>query len=138
MSRRYSIEIVNKISELHRVFDLVTKLAKENSLNRECDYNLNLILEEFLLNLIKYGYKKDRKDYIVISIELTETGMTICVEDTSDSFDIRSAADIDPNLKRNERQVGGIGIKLIKAVTKEIDYHVIEGKNLTTFICSKT
>lgn len=116
---------------------MITKISQENSLNKDCDYNLNLILEEYLLNLIKYGYTDGRKEIILVDIELSIDGMRIRVTDNADSFDIRNAADYDSDLKLEDRKVGGIGIKLIKALVNRIDYERAGEKNITTFICSK-
>lgn len=137
MNRHYSIEIVNRVSELNRIFEMITKFSLENSLSRDCDYNLNLILEEYFLNLIKYGYKDGRKDIIVVNIELSIDGMRIKVTDSADSFDIRNAEDYDSEMKLEDRRVGGIGIKLIKALVKRIDYEKMGENNIATFICSK-
>ncbi len=133
MNRMYKLEIETRISELIRVFKFLSDICIENKFSSDVEFDLNLIFEEFLLNLINYGYKGIDSEKICIEIEVYQDLIKIRITDTAVSFDIRETGDFDSSLPLDKRRVGGIGIHLIKSAVDKIDYESISGKNITTF-----
>ncbi len=129
----YKLEIETRISELIRVFKFLSDICIENKFSSDVEFDLNLIFEEFLLNLINYGYKGIDSEKICIEIEVYQDLIKIRITDTAVSFDIRETGDFDSSLPLDKRRVGGIGIHLIKSAVDKIDYESISGKNITTF-----
>lgn len=52
--------------------------------------------------------------------------------DTGKEFDPTMVPDADISLSAEDRQIGGLGIFLIRQIMNEVKYERIEGKNILT------
>jgi anti-sigma regulatory factor (Ser/Thr protein kinase) len=127
--------IKNSLEELQKVQSFIEGQADEWSLRPEIKFNLNLILEEYVTNLISYGYHDDKEHQITIEIFNDGKQLKVEVMDDAGPFDITGIPEnkeIDKPLE--ERKIGGLGIHFIRALADEIDYQSKSGKNKLTFI----
>ncbi len=132
-NKSYKLEIESRTSELIRVFDFLSSVCKENNFRNDLVFDLNLIFEEYLLNLLHYGYRGKETENILIEIEVDSETVITRITDTAESFDIREAKEYDASLPLEKRRIGGIGIQLMKAVVNKIEYESSLGKNIITF-----
>jgi serine/threonine-protein kinase RsbW len=127
--------ITNSMEELQKVQTFIDGLADEWVLKPEMRFNLNLILEEYISNLVNYGYH-DAGEH-TISIEVFREGSQVRVEviDDAGPFDITETPDnedVDKSLE--ERKIGGLGIHFIKTLADDLDYQTGTAWNRLTFI----
>ena len=95
-------------------------------------FNLNLILEEAVANIINYAYPKEKNEKIYLSARLQDGSIVLVLTDTGKEFDPTMAPEADVTLSADERQIGGLGIFLIRQIMNEVKYERIEGKNILT------
>ena len=102
------IRIKNHLDELERVNRFVEEIGEELGLDMELQMNLNLVMEEMVVNVISYAYPEGKE------------------------FDptMKEPADMDVNPA--ERDLGGMGIYIVKNIMNEVTYQRLEGKNLLT------
>ena len=120
-SRRILIQ--NRTEQLESVQLFLDELAETWSLKPELIFEINLILEEYITNLINYGYHDDKGHEISIEIYNEENRLKIMISDDAGPFDITKVpenTDIDHPV--DERKIGGLGIHLIKKFTDQIEY----------------
>lgn len=129
---RKELEIHNEISELNRVAAFVEEVGEELQLTPELVFNLNLVLEEAVSNIIYYAYPKQVEHEIVVQAELMDKSLVFTLTDSGKPFDPTQAEDADITLSGEERQIGGLGIFLIKQIMNEVEYQRVEGKNVFT------
>lgn len=127
-----SIVLANDISEISRLNEFVEAIGEEFSLAPDVTFNLNLVLEEAVVNIINYAYPKEEHEKIYLSAHLHNGSIVLVLTDTGKEFDPTMVPDADITLSADERQIGGLGIFLIRQIMNEVKYERIEGKNILT------
>ena len=127
-----SIILTNNISEISRLNEFVEEIGNEFSLSPDVVFNLNLVLEEAVVNIINYAYPKEEHETIYLSARLHEGSVVLVLTDTGKEFDPTLAPEVDITLSADERPIGGLGIFLIRQIMNEVRYERIDGKNVLT------
>ena len=127
-----SIVLANDISEIGKLNEFVEEIGCELSLSSDVIFNLNLVLEEAVVNVINYAYPKEEHESIYLSAHLHEGSIVLVLTDTGKEFDPTLAPDVDITLSADERPIGGLGIFLIRQIMNEVRYERIDGKNILT------
>ena len=107
-------------------------MGEEFSLTPDVIFNLNLVLEEAVANVINYAYPKEEHESIYLSAKLQEGSIVFVLTDTGKEFDPTMAPEADITLSAEDRPIGGLGIFLIRQIMNEVKYERIEGKNVLT------
>lgn len=127
-----SIILANDISEITRLYEFIEEIGNDFSLSPDIVFNLNLVLEEAVVNVINYAYPKEEHQYIYLSATMKDGSIVLVLTDTGKEFDPTAAPEADITLSADERQIGGLGIFLIRQIMNEVRYERIEGKNVLT------
>ena len=127
-----SIILTNDISEISKLNEFVEAIGNEFSLSPEVIFNVNLVLEEAVVNVINYAYPKEKHESIYLSARLHEGSIVLVLTDTGMEFDPTMVPEADITLSADERQIGGLGIFLIRQIMNEVKYERIDGKNILT------
>ena len=129
---RKEITIKNQISELERVNQFLDEIAEELGLDMELHMNLNLVLEEMVSNVIFYAYPEGKTAEIELMAESHDKELTFVLSDGGKEFDPTAKEDANPDVNPMERDIGGMGIYIVKNIMNEVTYQRLEGKNLLT------
>ena len=122
--------ISNKATELERIQLFLEQLGTDWSLPAGLIFELNLVLEEYIVNLISYAYSDQAYHEIIIEINKEESQLSILVTDDGNPFNILDAPENDEIEKPvEERRIGGLGVHFIKKLTDHLDYQSDGGKN---------
>lgn len=127
-----SIILANDISELSKLVAFIDEVGEAFALTPDVVFNLNLVLEEAVVNVINYAYPKEEYQYIYLSAHLHEGSIVLVLTDTGKEFDPTLAPEADITLSVDDREIGGLGIFLIRQIMNEVRYERIEGKNVLT------
>ena len=127
-----SIILANDLSEISRLYEFIEGLGEDFSLSPDIVFNLNLVLEEAVVNVINYAYPKEEHESIYLSARMHEGSIILVLTDTGKEFDPTAAPEADVTLSADDRQIGGLGIFLIRQIMNEVKYERIEGKNVLT------
>ena len=127
-----SIILANDIAEIGRLNEFVEEIGSEFSLSTEVIFNLNLVLEEAVVNIINYAYPKEEHEKIYLSARLCDNSIVLVLTDTGKEFDPTMAPEADITLSAEDRPIGGLGIFLIRQIMNEVKYERIDGKNVLT------
>ncbi len=91
-----------------------------------------LVLEEILVNVIHYAYP-DREGEIEVACEiLSSEKFRLTVKDWGRPFNPLERADPDLTLDIDSREIGGVGIFLVKQMTSDLTYQYLNGANVLT------
>ena len=126
------IRIKNQVNELERVNQFVEEICEELGLGMELQMNLNLVIEEMVSNVIFYAYPKEKSEEIELTAESDGKELTFVLSDKGKEFDPTMKEDADPNINPMDRDIGGMGIYIVKNIMNEVTYQRLEGKNLLT------
>ena len=127
-----SIILANDISEISKLNQFFEEIGEEFSLSPAIVFNLTLVLEEAVVNVINYAYPKEEHESIYLSARLHEGSIVLVLTDTGVEFDPTLAPEADITLSAEERPIGGLGIFLIRQIMNEVKYERIDGKNILT------
>ena len=129
---RKEICIKNKISELEKVAQFVEEIGEELGLNMELQMNLNLVMEEMVSNVIFYAYPEGEDAEIELLAKSDGKELTFVLSDQGKEFDPTAKEDADLDVNPAERELGGMGIFIVKNIMNKVTYQRLEGRNLLT------
>jgi serine/threonine-protein kinase RsbW len=117
------IIIINKLDQLDRIQQFLEQLGTEWSLDPGLVFELNLVLEEHITNLVNYAYSDLEEHEISVEFEKHETQLRIVVSDDGKEFNILELPDnTEINKPLEERRIGGLGIHFIKTLMDHLEY----------------
>ena len=129
---RKEICIKNKVSELEKVAQFIEEIGEELGLSMELQMNLNLVMEEMVTNVIFYAYPQDEEADIELLAKSDGKELTFVLSDQGKEFDPTAKEDNDLSVNPAERELGGMGIFIVKNIMNKVTYQRLEGKNLLT------
>ena len=119
-----TLRIKNDIHELSTMNQFLEETGEEMELSPALVMSLNLVMEEAVSNIIFYAYEKGSvvEDAVDITMLLEDKELSIILEDHGVAFDPTQKEDPDITLSAEDRQIGGLGIFLIKKIMDEVSY----------------
>lgn len=124
------LNIINEVKQLNRVTQFVDELGGELLLAPDMISKLNLVLEEAVSNIIFYAYPNEKDKNICIDAEYNSSAIIFTLTDYGIAFDPLKVPDADTNLSADKRNIGGLGIYLIKQIMDDVKYMRIDNKNI--------
>ena len=124
--------IKNRVEELERVARFIDEIGEELSLDMELQMNLNLVMEEMVSNIIFYAYPEGVEATIELSAECDGKELTLILSDQGRAFDPTLKENFDMDVNPAERELGGMGIFIVKNIMNQVTYQRLEGRNLLT------
>ena len=124
--------IKNDISEISKLTIFIDELSEELDFTPELNFNLNLVLEEAVSNVILYAYSKEVQKEITLLANISDNNLIFVLTDSGKEFDPTKVPDADVTLSAEEREIGGLGIFLIRQIMDTVEYQRIDGKNVLT------
>ena len=129
---RKELRIKNQISELEKVAQFIEEIGEELGLSMELQMNLNLVMEEMVTNVIFYAYPQGEVADIELLAKSDGKELTFVLSDQGKEFDPTAKEDADLDVNPADRELGGMGIFIVKNIMNKVTYQRLEGKNLLT------
>lgn len=126
------LTLTNKIEEIGKLEPFTEQIGERLSLAPDLVFNLNLVLEEAVSNVINYAYPHQEGKEINIQASLMKDNLIFVITDSGVAFDPTLVPEADITLSAEERPIGGLGIFIIKQIMNEVNYQRIDGKNVFT------
>ena len=105
----------------------IAPLDKGENLRRD----VCLALEEMAGNIIRYGYDVPGERVIEIGIGFDASEVTLTLRDDGKPFNPMTA-DPPPTGDVEERDIGGVGVYLVRSMVRSMEYRREEGRNVLT------
>jgi serine/threonine-protein kinase RsbW len=121
--------ITNERVELARVKEDVDRFAAAHGLPSTVLADLQVSLDEVISNIISYGYADNAAHEIVIQLRIADGALHATIEDDGAPFDPLSVSLVDVEADLSKRPVGGLGIRLIRALNDEVRYERTGNRN---------
>lgn len=122
------LTLTNKIEEIGKLEPFIEQIGERLSLAPDLVFNLNLVLEEAVSNVINYAYPHQEGKEINIQASLMKDNLIFVITDSGVAFDPTLVPEADITLSAEERPIGGLGIFIIKQIMNEVNYQRIDGK----------
>jgi anti-sigma regulatory factor (Ser/Thr protein kinase) len=125
----------NRINELPELSVRVGALMERWSIPVKIINNIHLAIEELVSNIVFYAFDDVMEHLIVLEFTRTDKGIEIRIEDEGKPFDpVHDRVHVDLTLTSEKRQVGGLGIHLVKTLMDKVEYRRTGNKNIITII----
>ncbi|TXG34835.1 SpoIIE family protein phosphatase [Seonamhaeicola maritimus] len=134
MSKVTSIEIKNQINEMPTVLEHFEEFAMANEFSFAVIQRFNIALDELLNNIISYGFQDEKEHTIEVEIALRNQRLIIIIKDDGIPFNPFQNDPPDTKLSIDKRNIGGLGIHLVKNLVDEYDYNRQTNRNIITLI----
>jgi serine/threonine-protein kinase RsbW len=126
-------EFKKEIASLDAVFTFLGEAMDGVSVSAQGAYAVNLAVEEFFTNMVKYG--KGSQNDIAVSVDREGARLVVRLVDRGvDPFDPASISDADTSIPLEERRIGGLGIQLARNMLDEIRYSYANRASTITII----
>jgi len=119
-----------KVENLSRIIDFVNRELGNKNCSSDVQDMINVAVEEIFVNIANYAYESDAGD-VTMSVSVADKAV-IKFEDTGKHYNPLECA--DPNLEADifSREIGGLGIYLVKKLVDSIEYFRVVDKNVLT------
>ena len=125
-----NILINNNHSEIERLSKAVAEFGKKNNLSSEVIYDVRLALEEVVSNIINYGFEDNYEHQISIEMNLQGETLTMKIKDDGKPFNPLEVKSTNLEKPFDEREIGGMGIYIVRKLMDKILYKREEGNNV--------
>ena len=124
------------LNQLEPVQMFVLDQLKDHPYTERIRAQLDVAVEEIFVNIAHYAYPKDQPGWAVIRCQVDQDPLRITIQfiDWGVPFNPLAKKDADITLSAADRQIGGLGILMVKRSMDEVNYVYENGQNILTLI----
>ena len=129
MSKQLTVDA--KTEKLDEVLEFVGAILEEAECSMKAKIQIDVAVEEIFVNIANYAYM-DSEGVAVISVDIKDSPKTAVIEfrDNGLPFDPLAKPDPDTTLSAEQRQIGGLGIFMVKKSMDDVSYRYEDGQNI--------
>lgn len=125
------LKVEAKTENLASVQDFISAILEENDCNFKVQTQIEIAVEEIFVNIASYAYAPETGD-ATIQAGVEDGMITISFFDSGVPYDPLKKPDPDITLSAEERQIGGLGIFMVKKSMDEMIYEYRDNRNILT------
>lgn len=122
---------VASIDAFPSVIEFFESTLEEFEASMKVITQMNIIAEELFTNVAKFSYP-GKQGYCQIDIEKKENYLEVKFIDNGIPFNPLAKEDPDITLEASERDIGGLGILMVKKMSDKVSYEYISNCNILT------
>ncbi|MBO4340334.1 MAG: SpoIIE family protein phosphatase [Bacteroidales bacterium] len=124
------LTLPNEIGQISQLPGFVEEAVKAAGLEQDIVPRLNLALEEAVTNVIDYAYPPGILGKVELRADIAPGALTFTLLDGGVPFDPTARGEVDINASVEDRQIGGLGIHLVRQIMDEVKYERVDDKNV--------
>jgi sigma-B regulation protein RsbU (phosphoserine phosphatase) len=128
------IELGGRLEEIANVMAALEEFSDSAGLDMGVAQAAELVLDELLTNIISYGFGDAVEHKITVEMLVKANALHIVISDDGICFNPFEQEDPDLESSIDERDLGGLGIHLVKKFMDEYSYQRLEGRNVVTLL----
>lgn len=117
-----------KIENLYPLLDAIDAAIEPYGCSPEVLTTIHICIEEIFVNIVSYAYGEDGGK-VEIDYDVTEHGIEITFIDEGVPYNPLEQETPDLDLSAEEREIGGLGIFMVRTMMDKIDYEFKEERN---------
>ncbi len=119
------------IENIEKVTNFVNAELEALDCSYKAEMQIDLAIDELFGNIANYAYNPETGDATVrLEVEEDPLSVIITFSDNGKPFNPLEAKEPDTTLSAEERQIGGLGIFIVKKYMDMIDYDYRDGQNI--------
>ncbi|MBQ9597526.1 MAG: ATP-binding protein, partial [Bacteroidales bacterium] len=124
----------NNVREIGRLGPFINEIAEKVGIEASLTRKLRLAVEEALVNVIDYAYPIGTEGNVTLRAMYDGHTLKMMIIDSGIPFDPTAKEKADTSLSAEDRQIGGLGILLVRELMDAINYERDNGQNILTLI----
>ena len=124
-----------EVSSINAVTDFVNEQLELADCPMRAQIQIDVAIDEIFSNIAHYAYENGIGD-AEVGVEITDNPDTVEItfEDCGIPYNPLEKEDPDVTLSADDREIGGLGIFMVKKSMDELKYEYRDGKNIFTII----
>ncbi len=113
------------------ITDFVDELLEQYHCPMKAQAQIDIAIDELFSNIVHYAYHPGTGP-ATVRVEVVEEPLSVVITfiDQGVPYDPLAKADPDVTLSAEEREIGGLGIYIVKKNMNEITYEYVDGRNI--------
>ena len=128
------LEIVAKKENLPQVTEFIDLQLEKINCELKKQLQLDIAVEEIYINIASYAYDGNEGPSEIIFDTVDNDNVSITFLDSGVPYNPLAKEDPDITLSAVEREIGGLGIFMVKQSMDDMKYEYKDGKNCLTLI----
>jgi anti-sigma regulatory factor (Ser/Thr protein kinase) len=134
-SARHSRTFPARHEALPRIERFLAEVCGAAGLGRETRLRLTLLVEELFTNTVDHGHGGDSDAPVWLDCEVEPGRIALVYEDTAPPHDpFASVIPPEPGASIEERPVGGLGVLLVSAMARHVEYRRAGDRNRISLV----
>ncbi len=123
------LSITAKLQNLDRVIDFVNEYLESQNCSMRAQLELDIAVEELFVNIAQYAYRP-QEGPVTIQLDTEGDMISVIFIDGGIPYNPWEREDPDTTLPAEEREIGGLGVYMVKKSMDHVDYRYEDGKNI--------
>ena len=129
-----AIVLKNNLKEIEKLSIFIKSILTKQHIDTSQGKQLRLAIEEAVVNVIDYAYPASTEGSIEVRMMTDGKCLKTIIIDSGVRFDPTAKEKADTTLSAEDRQIGGLGILLVRELMDSINYERINNQNVLTLI----
>jgi len=129
-----TLVLKNDVHEVTRLSSFIKSATEKLGIEKSLARQLRLAVEEAVVNVMEYAYPAGKEGNVTVKLMSGDRTLLFQIIDSGVAFDPTAKEKADTTLSAEDRQIGGLGILLVRELMDSINYERIGGKNILTLI----
>lgn len=126
------IRVKSNTDNLDFVLSNVFEVLEDYEPSMKFKLKLELIIEELFLNICNYAYEDEGDILILCFVEDNPLRAIIIFIDNGIPFNPSEKEDSDLSLNADEREIGGLGLTIVRKNVDDLEYKYENNQNILT------
>ncbi len=131
MSEEKVLKLPAKADRMDEVLDFVNALLEEHDCPAKTQVKIDIAVEELFVNIAHYAYP-DGGGWAEVRARVEDGSLSVTRIDGGIPYDPLAKPDPDVTLSAEDRQIGGLGIYMVKKSMDALSYEYRDGCNRLT------
>ena len=131
---KLELTVPNQLTENARVKEHFDTFAEHYGIPDQIRLKMHVVIDELLMNIISYAYLDDESHDICIKVELSADRLKVSMVDDGIPFNPLGIETPNTELSLEEREIGGLGIHLIRKMMDRVSYRRRIDKNVISVL----
>jgi serine phosphatase RsbU (regulator of sigma subunit)/anti-sigma regulatory factor (Ser/Thr protein kinase) len=128
------LEMPNRLAVLPVLTAALDHALAEEGVPESLRHDVTLVTEEVLSNVVRHGYADGERDTIRVLARCEDGRLHLAFEDGGQPFNPLEHEMPDLDLPLDEREIGGLGVLLVRELSESIHYERAAGRNRLSLV----
>ena len=132
----WKFETAAVMEKLDLVLDFTQRMMKQKKAPQQEIMKLQFVIDELFSNIAKYAYPEGIGEVVIVGDVSKEESIVIFIEDRGILYNPLERENPDIELAPENREIGGLGVFLVKNMVEHMEYQRKNGRNRVELVIS--